>query len=272
MRKPYILITNDDGIHAPGIHHLYNAIKDHTDCVISAPFVEKSGAGLSTTLTKPLQIHTIPWDIEKDIKAYRINGTPSDCVKLALKVILKKKPDMIISGINLGCNAGRTVLYSGTIGAVIEGTHKKIPGIAFSITDIRDPDFSQTEKYIFPIIEYILKNPLDKGCFLNVNFPSSKKFPSFKGIKMASQGASYWKENPSKRLHPEGHHYYWMGTKWHEEKEEENSDIYYLNNGYIAAVPIQIAKLSCERQISKHKENFENFLSHFTNEKPLVIN
>ena len=262
MKKPYILITNDDGIHAPGIRHLYNALKPYADCVISAPFVEKSGAGLSTTLTKPLQIHNILWDKENiNTKAYRINGTPSDCVKLATSILLEKKPDIIVSGINNGCNAGRTVLYSGTIGAVIEGIHKNIPGIAFSCNEFKDPDFSKTEKYIFPIVEYLLNNPLDEGCFLNVNFPSDKKFDSFKGIKLATQGASYHKENPAKRQHPEGHHYYWMGCAWHAKTETETSDIHYLNNGYIAAVPIQIAKLSCEKQIAKHKESFEKILS-----------
>lgn len=259
MKKPFILITNDDGIQALGIMHLYNALKDYADIFIAAPVIEKSGAGLSTTLTKPLEIHPVAWD--KDTPAYKINGTPADCVRLATGVLIEKKPDIIVSGINKGSNAGRTVLYSGTIGAVIEGVHKKIPGIAFSCTDLKDPDFSKTEKYIYPIIEYLLKNPLDEGCFLNVNFPSDKKFNAFKGIKLASQGQSYCKENPTKRTHPEGHHYYWMGSQWHSEAEKETSDVHYLDNGYVAAVPIQIIQLSCEKQILKHKESFEKIIS-----------
>jgi 5'-nucleotidase len=163
MKKPFILITNDDGIHAPGIMQLYKALKDHADCVIYAPFWEKSGSGLSTTLTKPLQIQNIPWD--KNTPAYRINGTPTDCIKLALSVLLNRKPDLIVSGINQGSNAGRTVLYSGTIGAVIEGIHKNIPGIAFSCADLKNPDYSKTEKYIYPIIEYLLNHPLDQANF-----------------------------------------------------------------------------------------------------------
>ena len=259
MKKPFILITNDDGINAPGIMHLFQALKDHADIVIAAPLIEKSGAGLSTTLTKPLEIHTIPW--ENNILAYRINGTPADCVRLATSVLLDRKPDIIVSGINKGSNAGRTVLYSGTVGAVIEGVHKKIPGVAFSCTDLKDPDFSKTKKYIFPIIKYLLNSPLDEGCFLNVNFPSDKKFDTFKGIKLATQGQSYSRENPSKRTHPEGHYYYWMGCQWHSEQEKDTSDVHYLDNGYVAAVPIQIIKLSCEKQILKHKESFEKIIS-----------
>ena len=255
MKKPYILITNDDGIHAEGIKHLYRAVKPFAACIIAAPVIQKSGAGLSTTLTKPLHIHKIQW--EEGVIAHRITGTPTDCVKLGLKFLLERKPDIIISGINQGSNAGRNVFYSGTIGAVIEGVYKDIPGIAFSSFDLVDPDYEKAEKYIYPIIDYFLKNPLEKDCFLNVNFPS-KNFKEFKGIKMASQGQSYHIENPDKRIHPEGHSYYWMGCKHFECEENETSDIYLLNKGYITAVPIKVADLGCKKQIKKHQSNLEN--------------
>ena len=253
MKKPYVLITNDDGIHAPGIKHLYDALSPHCDLVVSAPFVQKSGAGLSTTLTKPLQIHDISWHGDK--KAYRINGTPSDCVKLALSLIMERKPDIIVSGINQGSNAGRNVLYSGTIGAVIEGIFRNIPGIAFSCFELQNPDFESSKKFIFPIVDYVLKNPLNEGSFLNVNFPPKES--SIKGIKMAAQGSGYSCEKPEKRTHPEGHFYYWMGGRWNEHEEKENSDVRLLRDGYITAVPINISSLTCEKQLNSHKENFE---------------
>ena len=132
--KPYLLITNDDGIHAPGIRHLWETVREHADTAIVAPQVERSGSGLSITWTKPLHIHPVLW--EKNTPAWTLNGTPADCVKMALAVLLERKPDLIISGINRGSNPGRTVLYSGTIGGVIEGAFKNIPGIAFSFSDL----------------------------------------------------------------------------------------------------------------------------------------
>lgn len=251
MKKPYILITNDDGIHADGIKHLYNAIKPYAECEVVAPFVEKSGAGLSTTLIKTLQIHEINWHGE--LKAYRINGTPADCVKLATSVLIDKKPDIIVSGINRGSNAGRNVLYSGTIGAVIEGIYKGIPGIAFSCFDLKEPDYDAVEKYIYPIVDHVLNNPLEEGCFLNVNFPEDKHQP-FKGLKMAIQGKAYCKENPDKRIHPSGHIYYWMGGQWHApDNEDEKSDTYLLEQGYITATPLDVRQLACLEHYEKYK-------------------
>ncbi len=258
MKKPFILITNDDGINAPGIKHLFEAISPYAKCVIAAPLSEKSGAGLSTTLNKPLEIQNYVW--KNDTPAYSINGTPSDCIKMACSVILKTKPDLIISGINRGSNAGRNVLYSGTIGAVIEGVFRNIPGIAFSCFDMQDPAFDTSKKYVFPIVDYILKNPLADGSFLNVNFPS-KSLP-VQGIKLTAQGLGYCMENPDRRVHPEGHAYYWLGGKWNFHPEEmEESDIALLQKGYVTAVPIKISQLTCEKELAKHKKSFESSFS-----------
>ena len=122
-KKPFLLITNDDGIRAPGIKHLWESVKDHADVAIVAPLVEKSGCGMSITWTKPLHIQEISW--ESNIPAWSISGTPADCVKMAIAILLDRRPDFIISGINRGSNAGRTVFYSGTVGGVIEGALKK---------------------------------------------------------------------------------------------------------------------------------------------------
>jgi 5'-nucleotidase len=253
MQKPKILITNDDGIHAPGIFHLWKSVSEHTQTTIIAPEKEKSGAGMSTTLTRPLEIHPVKWLDET--KAWKVNGTPTDCVKLALSV-LKEQPDLIISGINRGANSGRNVLYSGTIGGIIEGVFRGIPGIAFSCIEMLDPDYAITEKYIFPIIEFFLKNPMPKGTFLNVSFPTTHK-EGIKGIKMTHQGSSYWQEKPDQRIHPHGHFYYWMGARWMDHEEIETSDVCLHQQGYITVTPIHIDQLTDQKFLQEIKDPFE---------------
>ncbi|MES2274171.1 MAG: 5'/3'-nucleotidase SurE [Chlamydiota bacterium] len=250
-QRPFLLITNDDGIHAPGIKHLWQAVHEYADVAIVAPQTEKSGCGLSITWAKPLRIQPVAWEL--NTPAWYLNGTPADCVKMALSVILKRKPDLIISGINRGSNSGRTVLYSGTIGGVIEGALKNIPGIAFSFSDFEAPPVSATKKYIYPLIRHFLENPLPAGTFLNVNFPCNAK-DGIKGLRMAKQGKGYWIESPEQRIHPEGLPYYWLGGKWNASAEEDpESDVALLEEGYIAAVPIHILQLTDFAAFQKQK-------------------
>lgn len=250
--RPYLLITNDDGINAPGIRHLWEAVREFADVAIVAPLTEKSGSGLSITWTKPLHIRPVHW--EDNTPAWSLNGTPADCVKMALAVLLERRPDMIISGINRGSNSGKTVLYSGTIGAVTEGALRGIPGIAFSFSDFENPPVEITSKYIFPLINHFLKNPLPSGTLLNVNFPH-KSDQGIKGLRIAKQGKSYWTESPDRRIHPEGAPYYWLGGAWGGVDEDPATDVALLEKGYIAAVPIRIAELTCENSF----ERFKNF-------------
>lgn len=261
--RPFLLITNDDGINAVGIKHLWQAVHEFADVAIIAPHTEKSGCGLSITWTKPLHIRPFPW--EQNTPAWSLNGTPADCVKMALAVLLERTPDMIISGINRGSNSGRTVLYSGTIGGVIEGALKGIPGIAFSFSDFQDPPLSTTKKYIFPIIQYFLKHPFPQGTLLNVNFPYKCK-ERIKGIKVAKQGKSYWKEAPDRRIHPEGDPYYWLGGAWGAVEEDPLSDVSLLDQGYIAVAPIHVGELTCNPTYEKFKNFSEKDLSILTEE------
>ncbi|OGN56926.1 MAG: 5'/3'-nucleotidase SurE [Chlamydiae bacterium RIFCSPHIGHO2_12_FULL_44_59] len=258
MTKPFILITNDDGIHAPGIKHLAEAIREHADVAIVAPHAEKSGSGLSITWTKPLHIRPYTW--EHNIPAWSLNGTPADCVKMALAVLLEKMPDMVVSGINRGSNSGRTVLYSGTIGGVIEAVLKGIPGIAFSYSDVDEPPVFITKKMIFPIIQHFLKHLLPAGTLLNVNFPYHLR-DGIKGIRMAKQGKSYWKEDPDRRIHPEGAPYYWLGGAWGSVQEDPESDVALLEQGYIAIAPIQVGELTCKTTFETHKNFSEKTLA-----------
>ena len=263
MKKPFILITNDDGILAPGIKVLWSALSNY-DVVIAAPIHEKSGSALAITSTRPLQIKEFPWK-DKKTPAWSINGTPADCVKLALSVILNRKPDFIVSGINRGSNSGRSVLYSGTVGGVIEGAIRDIPGIAFSSESFIKPNFELYEKYIPAIIDHFISNPLPNGSFVNVTFPSNFE-GEIQGFKMARQGKGFWTENPEKRFHPaEGHPYYWLGGKWMNFEEEDDSDIALLKQGYITAVPLQINELTDLNLLQNHKILFEDIFDKTPN-------
>jgi len=243
--QPLILLTNDDGVHALGLWHLWHAIRRHAKVVIAAPATDQSGTATSLTLRSPLHANKVRW--EEDTECYSITGTPADCVKMALSALLPKKPDLILSGINLGSNAGGNVLYSGTCGACIEGTLQNIPSIAFSSCDWNPAAFEWTEAHIPSIVQFFMKLQIPKGTFLNVNFPKEKDFSSPEWA-FTTQGKQMLQEDFCKRTHPTwGHHYYWMGAKLSTTQEQENSDVYQLDKGRIAITPVKIGDLTdCE--------------------------
>ncbi len=263
--RPYLLLTNDDGIHAPGLRHLWEALHEFADIAIVAPASEKSGSGTSITWTQPLHLHPVHWELET--KAWSLNGTPADCVKMALSVVLERKPDMVISGVNRGSNSGRTVLYSGTVGGVIEAAYKDIPGIAFSFSDFEVPPIATTKEYFFPLISHFLNHPLPRGSILNVNFPYNCK-EIINGFKMTSQGKGRWIEAPERRTHPEGKPYYWLGGKWATHSEEDpNSDVTWLEKGFITAAPIHVGELTDHYAITHYKNAFEEKFNTLTIKK-----
>lgn len=251
--KPLILLTNDDGITAPGLNALWKAVKEHADVCIVAPSSQRSGSGLALTFHTPIFAQTHPWE---NTPSWHISGTPVDCVRLALSVFLDRTPDLILSGINAGVNYGRVILYSGTLACVIEGALRGVPGIAFSCYDMQDTDYDSAKPYIWPIVHHFLDHPIPKGSFINVNFPS-KQIP-FKGIKLARQGLGYWMENPDIRSHPEnGANYYWAGLKWAKHEEHKESDVHLIEQGFATVVPMRIAELTDQSFFEGHKELFE---------------
>lgn len=267
-KRPKILITNDDGIHAPGIRHLWNALKDFADLVVCAPLAEQSAVGLSITIRHPLHIQKINWHApvslyhntneHVDAVTWAVNGTPADCVKLGLSVIFDEAPDLVVSGINRGTNAGRNVLYSGTVAGAIESVMQGIPAIAFSCRDFMEPNYELYEKEIPLIVKHALENPLPQGTLLNVNFPD-KSFTEVKGFRMTRQGKELWMENPDKRTHPaEGSEYYWLGAKIAQFEEHEESDITWLKKGYITAVPVHVSELTDHGHLEAHRVSFAN--------------
>lgn len=258
--KPYILITNDDGIHAPGLKALWESLSKVADTVVVAPATEQSATGLSITVRSPLRVEKQNW---QGSTAWSVMGTPADSVKMALSVLLERKPDLIVSGINRGSNAGRNVLYSGTVSAVIEGAMRDIPGVAFSCYDYLEPDYLLASKHVPSIVNYVLDHPLPTGTLLNVNFPEKNLAP-YKGFKMGRQGKGYWKERPDVRTHPgEGHEYWWLGLEHANYEEHEESDIALLKQGFITSVPVFIADLTHSSLFDERKKGFENYFPKF---------
>jgi 5'-nucleotidase len=257
--KKKILITNDDGILSKGLVTLAKAVEPYAEISVVAPLHEKSGSGLSTSFSKPLRI--LPNQSISPIEAWTVNGTPADCVKLGLNHLHPSLPDMILSGINRGSNAGKNVLYSGTIGAIIEGIYRNnIPGIAFSCIEFTWPDYTKIIPFILPIIQHTEKYPLPPGSLLNVNFPLTSQ-PT-RGIRYAKQGKAFWTDTPEEREHPSGGSYYWLKGKWLDAQEPGDSDVHLLQQGFITAVPIHVHELTDHRHYEEHKEIFEKSLQH----------
>ncbi|MCC5833069.1 MAG: 5'/3'-nucleotidase SurE [Chlamydiales bacterium] len=263
MSRPRIILTNDDGIEAKGIKQLWKVLHeaDFADLFVIAPTTERSGTGVSITWDRPMLIQEAAWP--GDTPAWSVDGTPADCIKMGMRVILKEKPDFIISGINAGSNAGRNVLHSGTIGAVIEGIFRGIPGMALSCENGEEPNFHVAEKYVLPLTRYLMNSPLPPGSFLNVNFPHAVK-DKVKGFRLTRQGKGRWAEDP--QLHIETDHgpSYWLGGKPEESSEDQDCDIALLKEGYLTAVPIHVHELTDHKELSIRKEAFEKHFSHMS--------
>lgn len=253
LKKPRILLINDDGIEAPGLRHLWEALVDVADLSIVAPSSEKSGAGMAITLRDPIHIQQVRW--EKGTPAWKVTGTPADCVRMSLSVLLESPPDLIVSGINRGANSGRNILYSGTIGGVIEGVLRSVPGIAFSCVDFANPDYKKAQPLIYPLVKHFLEHPMPKGTLLNVNFPDTQEI---QGIRLARHGMGFWIEDPDRREHPEGHSYFWHGGKWFEHDEDEESDVHLLRQGFATAVPLHVNELTDLKMFQERKTHFNS--------------
>lgn len=237
MKKPLILVTNDDGITAPGIRHLAKYMTEIGDVVVVAPDSPQSGKGHAITINSTLSFEKI--NLEGDQEDYALNGTPVDCIKFSLDKILTKKPDLVVSGINHGSNSSINVIYSGTMSAAVEAGVEEIPAIGFSLLDYRwDADFTQAKEYIQQIVKNVLENPMPKGVVLNVNIPNIKK-EEFKGLKVCHQAKGKWEENFDERTNPHGKKYYWLTGDFNNMDTDENADENALKQGYITIVPVK---------------------------------
>ncbi len=240
MKKPLILVTNDDGITAPGLRTLVALMKTLGDVIVVAPDSPQSGMGHAITLDSTLYSKKMKTDTnDTGNEEYSCSGTPADCVKLALQELLDRKPDICVSGINHGSNSSINVIYSGTMSAAIEAGIEGIPAIGFSLCDYNwDADFSHAGDFITEIVTQALTNRIPKGVVLNVNIPKLKK-KDIKGIKICRQAKANWKEKFDKRTSPMGKDYYWLTGKFELLDKGEDTDEWALANGFISVVPTQ---------------------------------
>lgn len=237
-KKPLILVTNDDGISAPGIRALISVMKQIGDVVVVAPDSPQSATGHAITINNTLFINKI--DTDPDIKTeYSCSGTPVDCVKFAVNEILHRKPDLCVSGINHGSNSSINVIYSGTLSAAVEAGIEGIPAIGFSLLDYDwNADFEPAKPFIKKIAMQVLENGLPEGVILNVNFPKLKE-KDIKGIKVCRQAKAMWIERFDKRKNPQGREYYWLTGEFINQDQGEDTDEWALEQGYISLVPVQ---------------------------------
>ena len=237
MSKPLILVVNDDGITAPGIRALANAVKHLGEVVIVAPDTGQSGMSHAITISKPLRL--TPVDSFDGMKAYQCSGTPVDCVKLAVDKVLHRKPDLCVSGINHGSNSSINIIYSGTMSAAVEASLEGIPSVGFSLCDYaHDADFSASIFYARFVAESLLKHAIPKHTLLNVNIP---KLPlnEIKGLKICRQALAKWEEEYMERKDPMGRPYYWLTGKFVNYDKGQDTDEWALAEGYVSVVPVQ---------------------------------
>jgi 5'-nucleotidase len=231
----HILLTNDDGIYSEGIYALYKELSKVARVSVVAPDSEKSSVGHGITLAHPIWYKKV--NRKSLFFGYGVSGTPADCVKFGISVILKQKPDMVFSGINLGNNEGCSVFYSGTVAGAREGALLGIPSVAISLDTFINPDFSYAAKCGAKLAKYFFKNPIPKGTFLNVNVPA-KKASQIKGMMMTRQGREPIHGAFYKRKAPSQRDYYWMTGKHPVHKNDNRFDTYALNNGYVTVTPV----------------------------------
>ena len=233
MKKPKILVTNDDGILSPGIKVLVDIVKKLGEVVVVAPDKPQSGQGHAITLEYPLRLKKV--NLFEGVESYECSGTPVDCVKLAKNIILKDEPiDLCVSGINHGSNASINIIYSGTMSAAMEASLEGINSIGFSYLDFSfKADFSNAKPYVDKIIREILTKMVLPSKLINVNIPVGK----IRGVKVCRQAKGVWVEEFKEAIDPRGEPYYWMTGKFDYHDKANDNDLKVLEQGYISVVP-----------------------------------
>jgi 5'-nucleotidase len=234
---PVILITNDDGIMAPGILNLVEAVKDLGKVVVVAPDKPQSGMGHAITIGLPLRLH--PVTIFEGVEAWQCSGTPVDCVKLAVDKVLHRKPDICLSGINHGANHSINVIYSGTMSAAVEAAIESIPSAGFSLLDHSvEADFTGARKYARLLVQQMLKTKLDKHTVLNINIPAVP-IELIKGVRICKQAYAKYEEDFVERSDPNGKKYFWLTGEFVNFDKGRDSDVWALEHNYVSVVPVQ---------------------------------
>jgi 5'-nucleotidase len=230
-----ILVTNDDGIEAPGIEVLADALREIGEVTIIAPLKEQSGVGHGITMQIPLRI--IKYDKNGKFFGYAINGTPADCVKIGVRNIMKETPDLVVSGINHGSNTAINIIYSGTVSAAREASIMDIPSMAISLTNHAGKDFSFCGKIALLLAKKMIGKDLPKGTLLNVNVPDVPE-DQIKGVYLTTQGKSKWDDVYEQRVDPNGRDYYWLTGNLTVLDSEIETDQAAIKNNYVSVTPI----------------------------------
>lgn len=235
--KPFLLISNDDGVFAKGINFLIETLRPVADLLVVAPDSPRSGAGCAITPTVPLSLKVLR--DEPGLKICSCSGTPVDCVKMALNVLADRRPDLIIGGINHGDNSSVNSHYSGTMGVATEGALQGYPSVAFSLCDhAADADFEPLQPYLIDFVFKAIAIGMPPFTCLNINFPKRKKF---EGVRICRMARSRWEKETLRRKHPHGGEYYWLVGSCRElEPEAEDTDRWALAHGYVAVTPTQL--------------------------------
>lgn len=235
--KPTILITNDDGITAPGIAALIEVASQFGHVVVVAPDAPQSGMGHAITIGRPLRLNHV--SLFEGIEAYQCSGTPVDCVKIAVDKVLHKRPDFCFSGINHGLNSSINIIYSGTMSAAMEASIEGIPAIGFSFDEFSfDADFALPKQVAGEMIKLITSGQIPSKALYNVNIPniSAKKY---KGLRICRQADAKWEENFVERTDPTGKKYFWLTGKFQNRDKGKDTDVWALQHGYASVVPVQ---------------------------------
>ncbi|MCS6771505.1 MAG: 5'/3'-nucleotidase SurE [Kiritimatiellae bacterium] len=230
-----ILVSNDDGIFAPGIGALYQAVRDLGEVHVVAPHAEQSAVGHAITLYNPIKCK--PVERDGHFFGYAVGGTPADCVKLAVYALLPRRPDLVVSGINLGPNAGISVIYSGTVSAATEGTIIGIPSVAISLATFTNPIWDTPARVARDLVPKIAKRGLPPETLLNVNVPNIP-FEQLKGYRVTRMGRSRFVEVFHRRTDPRNNVYYWMDGDMELLGDGRGTDIRALEEGFVSLTPL----------------------------------
>jgi 5'-nucleotidase len=231
-----ILLTNDDGVHAPGLSALYRPLARSHEVMIVAPDRERSAVGHGITLHMPLRVTEV--HIQPEIRALAVDGTPADCIKLSVLELLEQKPDLVISGINPGANVGVNINYSGTVAAAKEATLYGIASIAVSIQGARCDYYDEAADFILHLSEEVARRGLPSGTFLNVNIPNLP-ISQMAGVRFARQGVDFFSEFIKKRTDPRDRVYYWHGCETTVDFGSPDIDVQAVCENFIAITPIK---------------------------------
>jgi 5'-nucleotidase len=249
-----ILVSNDDGINSQGIKALAIAMQELGEVYVVAPERNQSATGHAVTMHTPLRSKKLDLMGER-IKAWWVNGTPADCVKLGVENLMEVRPDLIVSGINMGENLGTDVIYSGTVSAAVEGAIFGIPAIAFSYEDHAATDMTAAATVAKEICKKILHEGIPKDHIFNVNIPTIKALDEIKGVKICKLGIKIYKNNFEERKDPKGNTYYWLAGELVNMPDDVDTDIYAINNKYISITPINVDLTDYELKNRMHDWN-----------------